>query len=67
LYDFVPASLADNPYLDQGYRTSLMQLSLTRQRQLLDGDWNAFSGQFFGWETTRNEQPWHVKDCGVAA
>jgi hypothetical protein len=67
LYDFVPASLADNPYLDQGYRTSLKQMSLTRQRQLLDGDWNAFAGQFFDWEATRDEQPWHVRDMGIAA
>jgi hypothetical protein len=44
-----------------------MQLSKTRQKQLLDGDWNAFDGQFFDWEATRNEQPWHVADMGIAA
>lgn len=67
LYDFVPASLADNPYLDKGYRTSLMQLSLTRQRQLIDGDWGAFDGQFFDFMATQNEQPWHVADAGLTA
>lgn len=67
LYDFVPASLADNPYLDPGYRTSLMQLSQTRQRQLLDGDWNAFEGQFFDFIATKAERPWHVADLGLVA
>lgn len=62
LYDFVPASLEDNPYLNKGYRTSLMQLSRTRQKQLIDGDWNAFEGQFFDWTASV-----HVADVGVAA
>ena len=39
---FVPARLADNPYLDgQAYRASLMELDPITRRQLLDGDWTA--------------------------
>ena len=67
LYDFVPANLDDNPYLDPGYRRSLMQLSTVRQRQLLDGDWNAFAGQFFDFQATQAGAPWHVADVGVTA
>lgn len=67
LYDFVAANLDDNPYLDPGYRLSLMQLSKVRQRQLLDGDWNAFEGQFFDWQATKETAPWHVADLGLVA
>lgn len=50
---FIPAKLADNPYLDREeyVRTLSMLDPLTRQR-LLEGDWNAVpSGGFFrrGW------------------
>lgn len=39
---FVPASLSDNPHLDQEqYRQSLSNLDDTTRRQLLDGDWTA--------------------------
>jgi predicted phage terminase large subunit-like protein len=38
---FIPAKLADNPYLDQAdYRQSLMELDPITRAQLLDGDWN---------------------------
>ncbi len=67
LYDFVAADLNDNPYLDPGYRLSLQQLPKIRQRQLLDGDWNAFEGQFFDFIAIQNGQPWHVADQGLAA
>ena len=46
---FIPAKLADNPYLDvDEYRESLKELDpITRQR-LEDGDWDAaYSGEFY--------------------
>lgn len=47
LYHFIPATVFDNPYLDQKYISRLKQLPKSRQKQLLDGDWGAFEGQFF--------------------
>ena len=42
---FVPATLIDNPYLDQqAYLASLSQLDPITRRQLLDGDWTARHG-----------------------
>ena len=39
---FVPATLADNPYLDaEGYVQSLEQLDPVTRQQLLNGDWTA--------------------------
>lgn len=39
---FIPAKLADNPYLDRHeYEQSLMELDPITRRQLLDGDWTA--------------------------
>lgn len=39
---FVPAGLADNPYLDRDeYVQMLAELDPTTRRQLLDGDWDA--------------------------
>ena len=39
---FLPASLRDNPHLDQGeYIRSLSELDPVTRRQLLDGDWSA--------------------------
>ena len=38
---FIPAGLADNPYLDQdSYRQSLMALDPVSREQLLNGDWD---------------------------
>lgn len=45
---YLPARLDDNPYLDPEYETSLAVLSRVRYEQLRHGDWNVFSGQFFG-------------------
>lgn len=52
-YEFIPARLYDNPYYmdaDGSYETyekRLFMYSPRRRRQLLDGDWDAISGQFF--------------------
>jgi hypothetical protein len=49
---FFPARLRDNPYMAAGYRESLQSLPPLRRRQLEDGDWDAYAGQFFGeWRT----------------
>ena len=46
---FVPAKLADNPYLDAtSYRASLNKLDPITRKQLLEGDWSAReAGTFF--------------------
>lgn len=42
------ASLRDNPYMRADYaQTQLAVLSGIRYKQLAEGDWNAFDGQFF--------------------
>lgn len=52
-YEFIPASLYDNPYYmdaDGSYLTyekRLFMYSRQRRRQLLNGDWTAITGQFF--------------------
>jgi phage terminase large subunit len=58
---FYPAKLVDNPYVSiQGYTESLSTLRDARKRQLLDGDWTVFEGQFFDNFKTHK----HVKDLG---
>lgn len=47
---FIPAKLADNPYLWNGgqYKANLLSLREDLQRQLLEGDWNVADGAAFG-------------------
>jgi predicted phage terminase large subunit-like protein len=47
---FVPAKLADNPYIDEAqYRTALAELDPVSRAQLEEGDWDAMpSGRFDG-------------------
>jgi phage terminase large subunit len=60
---FFGARLEDNPYMAVGYRENLENLPEMRRRQLLEGDWNAYEGQFFGeWRPTMSGQPWHVQE-----
>ena len=40
-YRFIPATLLDNPHLDEEYRLMLESLPELERRQLLYGDWNA--------------------------
>jgi hypothetical protein len=53
-YTFIRASLYDNPYyMDRdgtytSYEKRLYEIGGARQKQLLDGDWTAVVGQFFG-------------------
>jgi hypothetical protein len=48
---FIPANVHDNQALianDPGYLIRLMSLPDQERKQLLDGDWDTFAGQFFG-------------------
>ena len=58
---FIPASLPDNPYLDQAaYLESLNQLDPVTRQQLLEGDWTARqTGSLFKreWFTVVDELP----------
>ncbi|MFH1739567.1 MAG: terminase family protein [bacterium] len=47
---FIPAKLSDNMILEQrdpGYRATLEAMPEITRKQLLEGDWTAFSGQYF--------------------
>lgn len=45
---FIPSRVTDNPYYrDSAYVANLMALPDNERRALLEGDWNAFEGQFF--------------------
>ena len=47
---FIPAKLADNPYLDRdaGYHRTLDAIpDPARRKAMRDGDWSVFAGQFF--------------------
>lgn len=46
---FIPAKLSDNPHLNEGgeYRSNLLSLGDSLQRQLLDGDWDVADGAAF--------------------
>lgn len=44
---FVPSSMRDNPYLDQGYRDRLNALPEDLRRAFRDGDWGVFAGMMF--------------------
>lgn len=61
-WSFYPARLNDNPYMAAGYRETLENLPEMRRRQLLDGDWTAYDGQFFAeWRAEIEGRPWHVR------
>lgn len=45
---YLPATLKDNPYMREDYaQTDLAMQSEVRYKQLAEGDWSVFSGQFF--------------------
>ncbi|WMX18588.1 terminase large subunit [Aeromonas phage 1233] len=46
-HKFIPATLLDNPHLDQDYRLMLESLPELERRQLLYGDWNATNTSAF--------------------
>jgi phage terminase large subunit len=47
---FIPSKLSDNQILEQrdpGYRRRLEAQDESTRKQLLDGDWDVFAGQYF--------------------
>lgn len=64
-YGYVHAKLDDNPYIDPAYRQTLEEMTPVRRRQLLEGDWLAFDGQFFDFLVSKDGTPWHVADVGL--
>lgn len=64
---YIPARLDDNPYMRDDYRdTDLAVLTGTRYRQLAEGDWHVFTGQFFSeWMETQDGRPWHVRSLAA--
>lgn len=60
-FQYIPATLDDNPYIDPDYLTTLALLPKWRYEQLRHGDWRVFSGQFFSqWRESH-----HVADLGI--
>lgn len=46
-WEYIKATLDDNPYLDPAYERQLAVLQPWRYQQLRNGDWDAFAGAFF--------------------
>lgn len=44
---YIPATLADNPYISDEYKASLNSLPEAERKAKLHGDWNAYEGQVF--------------------
>ena len=44
---FVPSKATDNPFIEPSYIKNLNALPERRRRQLRDGDWDVFEGQYF--------------------
>lgn len=66
---FVPSKATDNPHIDPSYLKFLNSLPERRRRQLRDGDWDVFDGQFFH-EWDRNVhviEPFDIPDGWVKA
>jgi hypothetical protein len=59
-WHFCGARLRDNPYLSRGYVATLKDLPEVRRRQLLDGDWDCFAGQYFNWVASK-----HIVDLQI--
>jgi len=55
---YIPSKLEDNPYLDEDYEQSLMDLPEVLRRAYRDGDWDIFPGQFFSeWRRAHHVVP----------
>lgn len=56
---FVPAKAGDNKYIDDGYMKYLNALPERRRKQLRDGNWDTFDGQYFHeWTRDIHVVPW---------
>ena len=56
---FVPAKAGDNKHIDPGYMKYLNALPEQRRKQLRDGNWDTFDGQYFyEWSRDIHVVPW---------
>jgi phage terminase large subunit len=60
-WEFIKATLDDNPYLDPGYQRQLAVLQPWRYQQLRNGDWDVVAGAFF----SRWDPSIHVRDVVI--
>jgi hypothetical protein len=64
-YQFIPATLDDNPHIDPTYDARLMALPTEALRRAYRyGDWDVFEGQYFSDWRARNDDgdEWHVTE-----
>lgn len=62
-WEFIPATLDDNPYLPPGYERTLAVLQPWRYRQLRYGDWLAKAGIFFAnWMDSKHTRTVEIAD-----
>lgn len=61
---FVPSRATDNPHIDPSYLKHLNGLPERRRRQLRDGDWDVFEGQYFHeWNASVHvKEPFDIPD-----
>jgi hypothetical protein len=66
-WEYIPATLDDNPYLDESYESSLAVLQPWRYDQLRNGDWDVFAGQFFAnWSNAKHMREVKIEDPKTA-
>lgn len=54
-WEYIPATLDDNPYLDPAYVKALAVLQPWRYQQLRNGDWDVAAGAFFtSWSNAKH-------------
>jgi hypothetical protein len=46
-YAFIPATIADNPFVTEDYRASLKNLPEQEYRRFVEGDWEVLSGRYY--------------------
>ncbi len=46
-FEFIPATIQDNKYIDPGYVTRLKAMPEPQRSMYLHGNWDVFAGQFF--------------------
>lgn len=62
-WEYIPATLDDNPYLDPAYVRQLAVLQPWRYQQLRNGDWDAIAGAFFtSWNDRKHTREVRLDD-----
>lgn len=59
IIEYIPATVRDNPHIDKAYEIELRQKPKKLREALLEGKWDAFSGQAF---PEFADEPEHYKD-----